>query len=102
MSARRRHLTLKPRARQDLRDALLFTRERWGAAQLSRYRVRLYEAMRTLIDYPELGQSRDDLFLGCRSLRVEQHMIFYRLTETDIVVVRVLHVRQDAVGKVEP
>ncbi|MEA2524608.1 MAG: toxin ParE1/3/4 [Thermomicrobiales bacterium] len=58
--------------------------------------------MRTLLDYPELGKPRDDLFPGCRNLLVERHIIFYRVTDDEIVVSRLLHVRQDATGNVEP
>ena len=102
MPSRRRRLTLKPQAQEDVREALHYTHQQWGAEQRSRYRVRLYETMRKLLDFPELGQPRDDLFPGCRSLRAEQHVIFYQITEGEIIVGRVLHVRQEAAGKVEP
>jgi toxin ParE1/3/4 len=58
--------------------------------------------MRKLLDYPEMGPARDDLFPGCRSVRVEQHVVYYQVTATEIVVGRVLHFRQDATGKVTP
>jgi toxin ParE1/3/4 len=95
-------LTLKPRARLDVRNALLYTRERRGAEQRSRYRARLYEGMHRLLDFPELGEQRDDVFPGCRTLRVDQHIVFYRIAEREIVVSRVLHFRQNAIGQVEP
>ena len=99
MSVRKLRVTLKPRTRQ---DALLYTCEQWGEEQRRRYRARLYDGMRRLVDYPELGPARDDLYPGCRSFHIEQHVIFYEVTETEIVVGRVLHVRQDAAGKVKP
>ncbi|CAA9538419.1 MAG: hypothetical protein AVDCRST_MAG73-1657 [uncultured Thermomicrobiales bacterium] len=94
-----RQLTILEQARRDVRDALRYTRLQWGTEQRSRYRVRLNRAMRSLLDHPDLGVPRPDLFEGCRSLPAEQHVVFYRVAE-DRVVVRVLHVRQDAVGKV--
>jgi plasmid stabilization system protein ParE len=33
---------------------------------------------------------------------VEQHVIFYHVTDSEIIVSRVLHGRQDPTGKVEP
>lgn len=102
MSARRLRRTLKPRAQDDVRDALHDTRQQWGADQRRRYRDRLYGVMRQLLDFPELGQARDDLFPGCRGLRAKHHVIFYRIAEDEIVVGRVLHVRQDATGKGQP
>ena len=50
-----------------------------------------------LRDHPRIGHPREDLFLGCRSVRVQQHVIFYHLPNPDeIEVVRVLHGHQDA------
>ena len=95
-------MTLTPRAREDIRQALLYSRQRWGEQQRRRYRLHLADAMTDLTDYPELGKPRDDLFPGCRQLRVEQHILFYRVTEEDVIIGRVLHVRQDATDQVTP
>ena len=50
--------------------------------------------------FPDLGRERDDLFPGCRALRIESHVVYYRVTTTEIVVSRVLQVRQDATATV--
>jgi toxin ParE1/3/4 len=102
MSARRRRLTFKPRARSDVKDVLTYTREQWGTEQRRRYKSVLDRAFRELIDFPESGRTRDELYAGCRVRAVEQHVVYYHLTETEIVVTRVLHARQDPAGKVEP
>lgn len=100
MSAPSRQLTLTSRAREDVRQALLFTRHRWGEQQRRRYRLSLGAAMRRLLDYPDLGQPRDDLYPGCQAFNVGRHVIFYRQTEEEVIIGRVLHVRQEAQGKV--
>jgi toxin ParE1/3/4 len=102
MSARKRRLILKPDARADMRGILLYTQQHWGGDQRRRYRTRLYDAMRSLRDYPEWGRQRDEYFPGCRGLVVEQHVIFYRLTDEEIVVLRILHGTQDATDQVHP
>ena len=56
--------------------------------------------MDSLLEFPELGPTRNDLFAGCRNLSVNQHVIFYRIDGDVIVVGRVLHPSQDPVGKV--
>ena len=101
MSARRLRLILKPQARNDVHSALLYTREQWGAEQRARYKALLYRSMQDLIGYPELGRARDELYPGCRSHPVGQHIIYYHVTEAAIVVVRILHRRQDATGEVK-
>lgn len=101
MSARRRRLTFKPQARTDIKDVLLHTREQWGAAQRGHYKAAIDRALRELIDYPELGRARDELYSGCRSRPVGQHIVYYHLAEAEIIVTRVLHTRQDPADKVE-
>lgn len=102
MPVRRRRLTITPRAREDVRQALLYSRQRWGEEQRRRYRLRLTDALANLVDYPELGQPRDDLYPGCRQLQVEQHILFYRVTEEEVIVGRLLHVRRDTTDQVTP
>jgi toxin ParE1/3/4 len=97
-----RRLRFTTDARTDLRDIRRYTADRWGARQRDVYDARLNRALSSLIEYPELGPPRDDLFPGCRNLVVGQHVIFYRLDGEVIVVGRVLHSSQDPVGKVTP
>ncbi len=93
---------LKPQARDDLHGALLQTRRQWGAGQGVRYKSLLYGAMRGLVDYPERGRARDELFRGCRSLPAGEHMLYYYhdADDDEVVIVRVLHGRQDADAEV--
>jgi toxin ParE1/3/4 len=85
-----------------VREILRYTARQWGPRQRARYPAQLHHAMRPLLDFPERGWPRDEYFPGCRGLPVEQHVVFYRLTDDEVVVVRVLHGSQDAVGKVRP
>jgi toxin ParE1/3/4 len=100
MSARKPRLVLTPRARNDLRDILRYTARTWGSERRDAYRAALMRRLHELTDYPELGGAREELFPGCRGLRVEQHVAYYRSTATEIVVSRILHVRQEAIGAV--
>jgi len=96
----RRHITIREAAKQDIDDILLYTRTRWGIDQRRRYRGQLRQAIRSLLDYPELGPSRDDLFPGCRNLPLEYHVVYYHLDGDEIIVGRVLHSSQNPVGRV--
>jgi toxin ParE1/3/4 len=95
-------LIITPDARADINGIRLYTQQRWGIDQRRRYGARLRQAMRSLLDHPELGPARDDLYPGCRGLLVEQHVVFYRIADDQIVVGRVLHTSQDPAGKVTP
>lgn len=78
------------------------SRRVWGAAQKARYQVALAQVLRTVRDHPLIGQARDDLFPGCRSVSAEHHVIYYHQPQPDeIEVVRILHRHQDARAVIE-
>jgi len=101
MSVPKVTVRLTSRAERDFRQILLYTRRIWGERQRTTYRQEIGQALRQLRDHPEIGQSEDELFIGCRGLRVEQHILYsYQPHPAEIVVLRILHVHQDPIGKV--
>jgi toxin ParE1/3/4 len=87
---------LSREAEDDLTDIVQYTADTWGQEQAVAYKAKLDQALRNLVDFPALGRARDDLPSGYRSLRVEQHVIYYRIEGRAIRVNRILHVRRDA------
>ena len=103
MSAPRATVRLTARAEQDFRQILLHTRRTWGEQQRTTYRKAIGQALRRLENHPQLGQERDDLFIGCRSVPVEQHVIYYHQRQPgEIEVLRILHRRQEPTGSIDP
>jgi plasmid stabilization system protein ParE len=49
-----------------------------------------------LTKFPEIGAHRDQLAESLRGLSYGRYMIYYIPTETEIVIVRVLHAGRDA------
>lgn len=49
----------------------------------------------TLIDQPELGRMRNEIRSELRSLVYEKHIIFYRVMNDNIRIIRVLHGSRD-------
>ena len=96
MSGRNRRLVISARAERDLQHIVQHSLEAWGEEQCDRYAAALDRALETIAANPAIGRQRDDLRPGMRSMVVEQHAIFYRVTTTAVVVVRVLHGRMDA------
>jgi toxin ParE1/3/4 len=91
-----RSLDFSPEAEDDVRGILAYSLTEWGEAQRDVYAAALDAAFQRLIDFPEIGRSRPEFFPGCRTLPVERHIIYYRLDETTIRIVRVLHMKMDA------
>ena len=66
------------------------------------YETVIIQTLEMLSQHPEAGRPRDNLFPGCRSVQVEQHVIYYHQRDaTEFEVLRILHFRQDASGAVK-
>ncbi len=48
-----------------------------------------------LLRSPKLGKARDELSLGIRTILIDPHVVFYRVTGVTVEIVRVLHQHED-------
>ena len=97
MSSRR--LDLTDAAEQDIRGILRSTRSRWGDRRANAYERQLTDALEQLLRYPQLGRRADHFASDLRVHTVGQHVVFYRAIDRVVTVVRLLHVRMDAVSE---
>jgi len=79
------------KAEQDLTEIWIYTAEEWSLAQADLYIDELVAGIEKLGTHPELGYSRDDIRSGYRSLNVSQHIVFYKIMDEEIQIMRVLH-----------
>ena len=89
-----RRLDRTERARRDLIEIWLYIAEndeRAADALLDR----IDDACVLLTESPEIGPARDDIRAGLRYFPVPPYLILYRVHETSILIVRVLHGRRD-------
>lgn len=93
MSCPEFHLVFAALAQRDIDDILAYTIENWGIAQLEKYKCVLDIAFRRLEQNPNIG--RISLPPDFRSFQAGGHVIFYRIDETSIHIVRILHSRMD-------
>ena len=75
---------------------MLYTFKEWGSDQRDTYAAKLTDALNRLAQFPELDEMREDLAAGIRAWRVEQHIVFYRTTTKTLKVIRIRHVRANA------
>jgi toxin ParE1/3/4 len=92
----RHRLRINAEAREDIRDILQYTLQTWGRTQRDKYEALILDAMQRLREYPAIGEERDDLGRPYRRLIVAQHVIYYRIEENAVRVIRVVHSRRDA------
>lgn len=89
-------LIISPAARDDLRAIFEFSLETWGRQRAEDYLDELSQHIYSLLAAPRLGISRDDILPGLRSTRVARHVVFYRIEQERVEVLRVLSERQDS------
>lgn len=95
MSVRSRTIRLALDAAADYDDILLYGTKTWGEEQADRYQAKIDHTIESLREFPELGRQRDDLCDRCRYLTVERHIVYYRIEQHTIEIVRILHERVD-------
>ncbi len=78
-------------ARLDLGRIGDYTRREWRAAQKRKYLGQIKGGFKAVRDTPGIGIRRDDIRKGLRAQSVQKHVIFYRETKSEVVIVRVLH-----------
>jgi toxin ParE1/3/4 len=87
---------LSPAAERDLEGIWKYTRREWGLEQADRYTDLLTAAFKVLAEAPESAPACDHIRPGYRRRNVERHMIYFRITEYGIAIIRILHERMDA------
>jgi toxin ParE1/3/4 len=85
------------KARADLDAIWLHVAEASGNVEIAdRLIDSLTERFLLLASHPMAGRSRDhDLRVGLRSFPVESYVIFYRVDQTHVTILRVLHGSRD-------
>ena len=88
-------------AKRDLADIGSYTLREWGAAQKKKYLGQIRERFAALRETPGAGAARDEIARGLRSCRAGRHVIYYRNTRSELVVLRILHESMDPVLRLE-
>jgi len=87
---------LAPEAKRDMEAIWLYTLDEWGLEQANRYTDELTVSFGNLAENPQHGTACDYIRQGYRRAESGRHMIYFRITDYGIAVIRVLHARMDA------
>jgi toxin ParE1/3/4 len=86
---------LSPRAQQDIDDIWEYTAEHWNVRQAEIYLRQIQRAIETVAAEPKIARACDDIRPGYWKYPAGRHVLFFRVTDKGINVVRVLHSRMD-------
>ena len=96
-----RFLTKSPQAIQDLKEIWLYVAED-NPRKADELLLRIERKCQALIQFPYMGQERRELVRDIYSLIVGRYVVFYRVSETAIELVRVLHSARDIPAQFRP
>jgi len=94
-AARMAEYRLSPAAERELEGIWKYTRREWGLERADRYTDLLTAAFQALAESPKSAPACDHIRQGYRRRNVERHMIYFRVTDYGIAIIRVLHERTD-------
>jgi toxin ParE1/3/4 len=86
---------ISAKAKADLISIARYTEDRWGREQRNSYLAKLDGSFHLLAEKPHIGRSCDDISMGYRKYHVGRHLIFYRQSDNEIEIIRILHDRMD-------
>jgi toxin ParE1/3/4 len=86
---------LSPRARRDLEDIWLYTKNEWDADQADRYVGLITDKFAAIAEAPLLAPACDHIRPGYRRRRAGRHIIYFRVVAGDVIIMRILHDRMD-------
>ena len=88
-------LIIAPAAKNDLKAVYQYGLRQWGKTQSEGYLSTIKSQFWLLTQQPLMDIERSELLPDMRSLPIERHTLFYRVTANGVEIVRVLHGRQD-------
>lgn len=86
---------LTKKAVSDLEEIWLYTVEKWSVEQADRYYNLLFDEINFICKNSAAGKSMEHVRKNYRASKVKSHLIFYRVINNSIEVVRILHERMD-------
>ncbi len=86
-------------AQLDIEEIFDYAVAEFGIGRAIEYHLNFIYLFEQLVEFPEEGRKRTGIKKGLRSIVKESHVIFYRVLENHIRIVRVLHHSQSYENK---
>ena len=81
---------LAPKAEQDLESIWVYSFEHWGQLKADEYIDSLFSAFGELANSSKLAISCDHIRVGYRFCREGKHVIYFKMTDYGIAIIRIL------------
>jgi toxin ParE1/3/4 len=86
---------ISKKAVSDLEEIWLYTVETWSVVQADRYYSLIIDEIEYICSHNESGRPMNHIRKGYRASKVKSHLIFYRVVNDTIEIIRILHEQMD-------
>jgi len=86
---------ISKKAVSDLEEIWFYTVEKWSVEQADRYYYLIIDEINYICKNTTAGKSMDQVRKGYRASKVKSHLIFYRVANNTVEIIRILHERMD-------
>ena len=86
---------ISKKAVSDLEEIWLYTVEKWSVEQADRYYNLIFNEINYICRNINAGKPMEHVRKGYRASKVKSHLIFYRVLNDSIEVIRILHERME-------
>lgn len=82
---------ISKKAVSDLEEIWLYTVEKWSVDHADRYYNLIFDEINFICRNINAGKSMEHLRKGYRASKVKSHLIFYRIQNNTVEIIRILH-----------
>ena len=86
---------ISKKAVADLEGIWLYTVEKWFVNQADRFYNLIVDEINFICKNNNAGKSMEHIRKGYRASKVKSHLIFYRILNNTVEIIRILHERMD-------
>ena len=88
-------LFFSEKALWDLKEIYRYSSTQWSSSQADKYYFNLIYNCQKILHFPLLGKIYPTIYSQPRGLKVNKHIIFYKIEEKSIRIIRILHESKD-------
>jgi len=92
---------ISKKAISDLEEIWFYTADKWSVEQADRYYNLIFDEIVFICKKPGTGKQMDDIRKNYRAAKVKSHLIYYKVENDMVRIVRILHERMDIKNRLD-
>ncbi|KGJ97176.1 type II toxin-antitoxin system RelE/ParE family toxin [Thalassotalea sp. ND16A] len=88
-------LLISPQAQEDLILIYAYSQLNFKKSIADNYLDLIHQRILKLSQSPKIGSTKNHILPGLRAVNAERHLIYYRISQNNIEIIRILHHKQE-------